>query len=362
MPPEVPRNLAGVDDEHIEAVVGVLPALPNIVAEPADRFAQAVRSLVEKRAQEDWPNELEEDIAVFVMVNHPRPVGEAHGAQPFADPIAKDEPLLGRLYFANRDASSGQAMRIPVANSNAIIQWLEDQRLGDCPIVTVYRRSKTMITRRGGTGDLAKSDPIRDQKPAATLHELEKALKHFHLVLLTPTSCPNGVWKSGYANRYIPGSQPEKSIQYHLGFALSFWFHGVLKAEHEDHINIGRIDVRLLKKSEQGSLAYWATMELKIIKSFTNPRTVSASSPVGVAANVKTIVEGIRQAWAYRNNRHAEEGLLEVYDLRKDKGQNLMRHVSVMDAMTQCEPAPVVHMWPIFGSSADARNAGYTGV
>lgn len=361
MPTEVSDSIPGVDDQQLAAVAGLLPELPNIRAEPADRFAQAVRNLVEKRAQKAWPNEGDADFAVFVMVNHPRQVGEDHGALPFADPLAKDDPLLGRLFFANRDASAGRFMSVPT-ESNAILEWIADQGMADCPIVTVYRKSREMVTRRTGINDTARYDPIRDREPSATLPELREALEYHHRRrLLTPSGCPDGVWEPHCAHQYVPGSQPERSIQLDLELALNFWFRGVVKAEHEDNTNIGRIDVRLLKKSKEGALAYWVVMELKVIRSFTNAPSGSNPSPVSDATNVEAIAEGVRQAGSYRENRSAEEGMLEIYDLRKDKKDDLTGRKRVSAALDRFTPRPEIHVWPAFGSARDARNAGYTG-
>ena len=362
MPAEFPDDIPGVEDKQLAAVAGLLPALPNHRAEPADRFAQAVRTLVESRARRDWPSEGESDLAVFVMVDHPRRIGERHGALPFADPLAKNDPLLGRLFFANRDASAGWFMSIPT-DPNAILEWLADHDLGGCPIVTVYRTSKKMFTRRAGINDPARHDPIRDREPSATLPELMEALAHFHRTrLLTPMCRRDGVWEPGCADRYVPGPQPERSIQSTLGVALASWFRGVVRAEAEDDTSIGRIDIRLLRKSEDGSLAYWVIMELKVVKSFRNAPRGSNPSPVSESDNVAAIVEGVRQAGSYRENRSAEEGLLEIYDLRKDKTNDLTKHDKVLDAMNRFAPRPEVHVWPVFGSARDARIAGFTGV
>ena len=363
MPTEPPDNVPGVDDQQLAAVAGLLPQLPNIRAEPADRFVQAVRALMEKRAQQQWPNEDDADLTVFVMVDHPRQVGEKYGANPFADPIAKDDSLLGRLFFANRDASGGRVMPLPT-DPNAILEWLDDEGLGDCPIVIGYRKSKRMVTRRAGTRNSARSDPIRDREPSATLPELLEALEHFHRTrLLTPMCCPDGVWESSRAHQYVPGPTPEKCIQSDLELALNFWFHGVVRAEHEDNTNIGRIDVRLLKKGEPGGpLAYWVIMELKVIKSFANAPPSSRPSPVSASSNVTAIVKGVKQAGSYRENRDAEEGLLEIYDLRKDKTDDLTKRAEVSAARNKFSRYPEAHVWPVFGSSEDARAAGFTGV
>ena len=361
MPAEGPDNIPGVDTQQLAAVVGLLPDLPNIRAEPADRFAQAVRTLVEKRAQNAWPNEGDADLAVFILVDHPRQIGVRHGAAPFADLLAKDCPLLGNLYFANRDASHGQFMSIPT-DPDAILNWIADQGLRGCPIVTVYRKSKLMVTRRAGIDDFAMNDPIRDEEPTATLSELRKALGHCHRRhLLTPTGCPDGLWERNCAARYIPGPYPERSIQSTLEVALSSWFQGVVVTGREDNTNIGRIDVRLLTKNKDGALAYWVIMELKVIKSFTNAPRGTNPSPVAENDNVNAIADGVIQAGSYRENRGAT-GLLEIYDLRKEKTDDLTKRDKVSSAKKRFTPPPEIHVWPVYGSARDARIAGFTGV
>ena len=362
MPRDAFEKIPGVDQDHIEAVASLVPSLPNIRAQIPDRFAQAIRTLVEKRACRGWPNEGGEDFAVFVLVDHPRPVGERHGAEPFADPIATEIPLLGRLFFANCYASAGRSIPIPT-DQNAILEWLDDAHFAKCPTVMVYRNTMTMVSRLAGTNDIAKNDPIRDREPSATLTDLLDALHQFHMQkLLIPSSCPDGVWKTGRASQYVPDRRPEQSIQSTLETALNFYFRGSVKAELEDSTNIGRIDVRLLITEERGSLAYWAIIELKVIRSFTTSHTPSRPSPVSDAANANAIADGVRQATAYRVNRQAQEGLLEVYDLRKQKRNDMLKSPSVTSATRQCTELTSIRVRPLFGSANDARRAGYTGV
>ena len=154
----------------------------------------------------------------------------------------------------------------------------------------------------------------------------------------------------------LPGENPEKSIQYLLVFALNFCFQDVVWAESEDSTNIGRIDVRLLTRGADGGLAYWIILELKVIKSFTN-----RGSKVNDSSNLAAIVKGVKQAGSYRENRSAQEGMLEIYDLRQDKSGNLTVHEDVSAALSMYCPPPKVDIWPLFGSAEDARNAGYTG-
>ena len=46
------------------------------------------------------------------------------------------------LFFANGDASRGQVMSIPT-EPNAILDWIDDHSLGDCPLVHRVPRFET---------------------------------------------------------------------------------------------------------------------------------------------------------------------------------------------------------------------------
>ena len=363
MPRDSSFPVAGTDDQLLKSAVGELPALPNTRADDADRFAQGVRALVEGRAQRNWPNESDlDDVAVFILVDRPRETGDRFGAIPIMDPVATDDRLLGRLFFMNRDASKGRCIDLPTESAE-IGDWISDNDLGNQPVIIVYRNSLQMATRRSGIEDHAYYDRIRNTKPKATVGDLVEALEFFHIRQLTPASCADGIWEANRAAEYVPGRAPEKAVQESLCIVLSSWFRGVVRVEPEDSISIGRIDVRLLKPSmEEKALAYWAIIELKIIRSFTNAPVNHNPNPVSSAQNIAGIVKGLKQAWAYCNNREAEEGLLEIFDLRKDKSEDLLDSPHVVETLQNYVPAPHHNVRPIFGSSQDARNAGYTGI
>ena len=96
-------------------------------------------------------------------------------AVPFVDPMGQIKPLLGRLFFSNPNASAGQWVSLPVA-PNELLDWLEDEGLGNHPVVTVYRNAKEMATRRGGAEDEAIYDKIRETEPEATIEEVERCI------------------------------------------------------------------------------------------------------------------------------------------------------------------------------------------
>lgn len=349
--------IAGVEDRELAEVARGVPALPNHGVEAADRFAQAVRVLAEKRAQVGWPEEDDSDLAVFVLVDHPRKVGGLHGGTSFADPIAQGTALLGYMFFSNGDANRGQVIPISVGE-NEYLDWLEEKGLGGFPIAAVYREAKEMVVRCLGVNDTARRVPIRDKEPSATLEELEQGLRHFHRSrVMTPTGGVKGLWKPGCAGKYIPGAKPEKSIQLELIAALGSWFGDVVWVRGEDVTRVGRIDVCLLTSEMDGRQSYWIILELKVIKSFTY-----RSRKVSDETNVKVIVKGVKQAGAYRANVGAVEGILEIYDLRKEKSPDLTSRKQVVDALGMYSPQPKVNVWPVYGSAEHARDAGETGV
>ena len=53
---------------------------------------------------------------------------------------------------------------------------------------------------------------------------------------------------------------------------------------------------------------------------------------------------------------------MEVYDLRQDKSEDPRERPEVLAAQEMYEPRPRIDVWAVFGSDADARQAGHTGV
>lgn len=356
------ETVQGVDDGALANVASSLPRLPNLRADDPDRFAQAVRALLERRAQQGWPGELgTHDVAAFVLVARPREFQARFGSKPVTDPGATSEPLLGRVMLLTRDAANGQAFSMP-CDPNALLDWLLDEGFGDAPVVLAYKPTAVMTVRHGGVvGGVSRDDQIRDVPPEATLDELRRALAQFHLrQLLTPAFCVDGVWESGRAGAYVPGAQPERSIQKGLAIALNSWFHGVVLAEVEDSTPVGRIDVRLLIAADDKPLTYWAIVELKVVKSFANAKGKVKPAQYKRPDNVAAIQKGLRQAWSYGANRKVR-GLLEIYDLRNDKDDDLLNDEEVKATMTSLAPLPEYRMRPLYGSAEDARLAGATG-
>jgi len=350
----------GVGEEELQfAAISLITTTPATDLEDADRFCVAVRALVETRAEADWSGESDDDVAVFVHVQYPRSVGEKLGAQPISNPTATSEPLLGRICFLNRDASNGRIMSLPV-EPDAIPDWLEDNGFVGVPVVMVYRGTRKIINLRAGIKGDSALDTLRNQKTATTTEQINEALTHLHQVYLqTPSVCPNGVWENRRAEQYIPGPQPEKAIQRQLQTVFSAWFHGVVKVEVEDSIPVGRIDIRLLRMSAQQKLEYWVIVELKVIKSFANATKRTKASVVTPQTNVEGVCEGIRQACAFAKDRCAN-AMLEIFDLRKDKTSDVLKEKKVLNQLDKCEPKPICHVWPLFGSAHDARLATLT--
>ncbi len=65
------------------------------------------------------------------------------------------------------------------------------------------------------------------------------------------------------------------------------------------------------------------------------------------------------QTWAYRENGQSEEGLLEIFDMRKDKSEDLMADAGVVKLLGELAPVPSYTVRPLFGSAEHARLAGF---
>lgn len=366
MPDKGTEAIPGVKDDDLKATLANLPALPNTSADDPERFLTEVRGIAEQRQQLEWQKEPAAEIAVFVLTEYPREAVGHLSAEDVIDLAASAGPILGKIFFMNRDASNGFSVSLPDENPAKVLQWLQSSGLGSAPIVFVYRKTKQLVARLQGSKGGTQRFPIRDVPPALTLDELLKALEYFHLAnVLTPKPCPVGVWQKGRAGQYVPGEYPEKAIQRDLANALFYWFRGLVRAETEDSIKIGRIDVRLLRLSSAtgpSPLCYWAIIELKVARSVHNAPGKKKPKKIAFSETIDEIIEGIRQAWAFQQNRLADLGLLEVFDVRKDKSTKLLSQKQILDALATYQPPPICNERALFGSAADARKAGYTAI
>ena len=356
---EYSEPIPGVEESEVAGAVRSLVRVPEITLEDHERFTIEVRSLiVELRAQSNWNGESDDDMSVFLLVPYPRQIGERFGASPVFDLHATGTPIMGILFFLNRDASNGRAIALP-AQPNSMLEWLADNGLANVPVVVLHRKAKLLVARARGCNGDARSEKIRDTPPVASLDELEAALNLSHReLLLTPSVCPEGVWAKGKSSKYIPGPLPENQSNQTLRIALTTWFRGVVKAEMEDAVTVGRIDIRLLRLTNDGSFVYWAIVELKVIKSFKHATGNKKPSQVTDKENAAEVAEGVRQARAFGKDRHAEP-FLDVFDLRKDKGAKVLEHASVVNELAKCSLKPRCKVWPLFGSASDARIAGF---
>ncbi len=358
MEPDSSEQVHGVKDQELQdALDGFVSLLPSSI-DDSDKFVIEVRSILEDRSQRSWIGESNLDVSVFLHTPYPNKTGDQLSGVPVSNLLASTRPLFGKLFILNRDASWGRVMDLP-ADGEAMIDWLIDNDLGDNPVIFAYRASRLLLARgKGAKCEVTRKELIRDQPPLATLQEIGEALSLFHKEnLLSPSVCPSGVWEASRASEYVPGIRPEKAIQAVLRTALFSWFRGVVHANIEDPTPVGRIDVRLLQKSG-GAWAYWAILELKVLRSSHNATKGNVTKPVNLAANAEEIAEGIRQVDSFA--RHWEAiPLLEIFDLRKDKKHDVLKHDIVRSELKNHSPSPRCRVWPLFGSAKDARLAGY---
>jgi hypothetical protein len=358
------EKVEGADDKDLAKATDALFTMPNTRVDDPDRFAQAVRTLLETRAQAGWPGEADEhEVAVFVMVERPRRHQATFSSVPIVDPVATTKPILGNVLLLTRDGARGEVFPMPCAQDE-LLNWLEDRGFADAPLVIAYRPLAKMTVRAAGIqAAISREEPIRTVAPAATVEALREALSRFRLdQLLIPSQCETGVWEPKRASAYIPGERPEHAIQKGLSRHLGSWFHGVIKVVCEYSTNIGRIDVKLLTNEDNKPLTYWAILELKIIKTFAHAKGKTKPGEFTRAENIDAINKGLRQAWGYQKNSKTDHGLLEVFDMRRDKSDDLFADQDVVNQLGKLSPQPEYHVRPMYGSAEDARLAGESGV
>lgn len=364
MPVELAGQIADVSDTELALVTRTLVSQPDVSADDRDRFFGQVQALVEDRARRKWPGEGEEGIAIFVRANYPRQAATAlAGTKPSADMIGTEEPLMGRVFLLDRNASQGWSGDLPFTDSGEIVEWLSAMPFGNSQVILVYRNTSLMIERANGAqGGMTRKEPIRAELPPVTRDGLFDALNHFHMShVLTPQNCPDGLWRAGYADSYHTGPTPEISLQAQLRTFLTAWFRGQVHVDRETTTEIGRIDIALLvpPTDPSGGLNYWGVVELKVVKSFRHPKNGGAPIKVGPLANARDVAKGVLQAHAFRTNRGCACAVLEIYDMRADKKADPREHMEVKKILPICAPTPDIRLTPLFGSAQQAREAGY---
>ena len=50
---------------------------------------------------------------------------------------------------------------------------------------------------------------------------------------------------------------------------------------------------------------------------------------------------------------------MDIYDLRKDKAEDILSHTVVVEELSRCSLKPECRVWPLYGSASDARIAGF---
>lgn len=364
MAAETGGQISDVRDADLASVTRTLVAQPDVEADDRERFFGQVQALVEDRARRGWPSEGDAVVSIFVRTSYPRQAaGALTGPKPSVDMIATDEPLMGRVFLLDRNASQGWSADLPGSDPGEIIEWLSELPFGGSQVILVYRDTLLLIERANGAHQgMTRKEPIRTEPPPVTREGLFEALDNFHMShVLTPQNCPEGLWRKGYAEAYHTGPTPEVSLQAQLRTFLTGWFRGQLRVDREIPTEIGRIDIGLLipPSDPSGGLTFWGIVELKVVKSFRYSKTGAGPVRVGPLANARDVAKGVQQAFAFRTNRGCACAVLEIYDMRADKTTDPRQHDEVKAVLPTCSPPPDMRLTPLFGSAQQARDAGF---
>ena len=70
--------------------------------------------------------------------------------------------------------------------------------------------------------------------------------------------------------------------------------------------------------------------------------------------------DGLMQIHSYKKDRKSDEGLLEVYDLRADKTDDIAAENDIETLRAQCDSTIQVNIRPLYGSDKDYRSSQFS--
>lgn len=225
------------------------------------------------------------------------------------------EPLTGRLTLTNEGLNVGHSAPHEMAD-NELIDWVVDTLdLGDLPTVIFDPRVAGGELRfyERGLSQLAhvRIFPV-GAIHAVTLEDVKSVIDIVHgESLITPQQQIGRATTWERAASHWVANNAEAVIQSQIRIALVVQF-PLLEIEHEGAVRSGRFDLCIgYFEPETASYTWFGVLELKVLKTKgSTGRTYSDASNKGA------IMKGMKQAFSYRENRHANWGSLCCFDMR----------------------------------------------
>ena len=267
------------------------------------------------------------------------------------------ERLTGRLWFVNAAVSSGHYVPSDsVVDDDELFRIVTDVlSLGDVPAIVFDPRVESSHVRFYSSG-LNNLDDCRRLSVAVASISLNQILavidKVYSECLVTPDAQPPTakLWED--SRRWYPIKDAEQTIQVSLKAGLVGAF-PTCTTRHEQSSTPGRVDLEIEESDpiDRSVTIRLAILELKVLRSYG-----STGEPVSERETFEWVESGLRQAAAYRDDKHAANAALCCFDMRKENtGDTCFDHVRDLAKEKRVE----LRRWFLFASSELFREFYY---
>jgi len=347
----------GASEADLEAIVKESFGSDSDLDATEDDIAiwSLARVVTARMRHADWANDPKE-IAIFVITDRPRELGEALAGE--LEPIIDNgsNRLTGRLWVAGPALASAYRLALAAQSTGDVFKEVA-AKLGDKPAL-VFDPNATDLEIRYYPQGVGQPDVVlKYPMPglAFSLKSLDTTLSRFHaenLVSPDATKSENSPWRN--SGNYIPRASAEAFLQGWLKSILSVALAGC-KVDFEIPGTEGRCDLVISSRhlTQEHTWVVHATLELKVLRSFD-----SGSHPVAGTVRERAIGDGYLQALAYRNEQQAQHGMLCCFDMRKPthcNGDLCLQAVKDRASHDGIE----LRRYRLYGSSADLRKDKY---
>ena len=355
--PNEPNPLGSASLEELKLVVQErLGDDPNLDASETAiaivSLANAVSARMANAAFDSDPKHL----AVFILTDRVRDLAASLGAmlEPIIDNGSKQ--LAGKLWLTGPNVASGHFSEFISPDPSSVFAEVRRKGLGARPAL-VFDPSGTQAEIRfypKGLEDDARVQRFIVSSQIFSLAALDEVMmRHYEGSLKTPDAAlpESNPWSD--SKHYYPRERAEEFFQSRLQMVLVVAFSPKCRVAFEVRGTEGRCDLMISSLEGAHASTALATLELKVIKSFT-----SGGRAVSGPSRATTISDGLKQAIAYKNENRAKNGLLCCYDMRSPghyDGNKCLNTVSVKARTRKID----LRYYRIYGSSKDLRDDKY---
>lgn len=346
-----PLDLGAWQGDRAQLATARRPSYGDIDDLPAElRFQVYVSRTVQ--ARERQPDAETTGAAAFILVT-PQQQEQLKTGRSFNRTVHTGRVrLAGRVHFMTHRAASS-VFEEYAGDANGVFDRIAELQCDRLPAL-VYDPSagKSTLTYypRGTHTDDGLVEVQLNAGPVTEAEILSVIEAVYRAELCTPdNSGPTKVWQN--ASKGHPIEEAERTVQQFLRVGLAARFHWcTIRAEQSS--KLGRTDLEVVddRTGDAGTIAHYALLELKVLRSFSHSGTAYPTTTTNEAVS-----KGVNQAHSYGINNNSLLRMLCCFDMRTDDvgDTTTFAHVQT-DAITLCVS---LKRWYMYRSSEHMRDA-----